>query len=115
MAALHSVLLVVPEGEVRDDLGRTLRDKGYLVTVAGRVRSALKVLSGLEFELVASWPVLPDGSGAGLLAEVQRRYPGSALLLLGTDPATPVDFELLLRLSAVARRAGARRNGNGGS
>jgi DNA-binding NtrC family response regulator len=109
VAALHSVLLVAPEGQLRDNLQRRLRNKGHLVSVAGQARPAMEVLSELQFDLVASWPVLPDGSGAGFLAEVQRRYPASALLLLGTDPAAAhLDFELLLRISRLVRAAGTR-------
>jgi DNA-binding response OmpR family regulator len=116
VAAVYSVLLVAPDGQFRDDLHRTLRSKGYLVFVAGRAHSALDVLSGLQFDLVACWPVLPDGSGAELLAEVQRRCTTSTLLLLGTDPASAdLDLELLLRVSRVARRDGTRRNRAGGS
>ena len=116
MAALHSVLLVVPEGQLRDDLRRTLRNKGYLVSVAGQARSALQALSGLQFELIASLPVLPDGSGAEFLAEAQRRCPTSALLLLGPDPASlDFDFDLLLRVSRVARREATHRNRERGS
>jgi DNA-binding NtrC family response regulator len=104
MTARHTVLVVAPEGEVRHEILRNLRSKGCLVSAAGRVDTALQLLSGLRFELVACWPLLPDGSGAGFLAAVRSRYPASALLLLGTaTPAGGLDLDLMLRVLRFAR------------
>lgn len=110
MIPSHTVLLVAPEGEARDRLLQALRSKGYLVSVAARARSALEFVSALRYELIACWPVLPDGDRAGFLCEAQRRSPTSALLLLGTDPAgADLDFEVLFRLSQLARGRATRR------
>ena len=111
---MNTVLLVAPEGESRDRLVRTLREKGCLVSVAARARSAIDVLSRLQYHLVVSSSVLPDGNGAGFLAEVRRRCPASALLLLGSDPAgADLDVGLLLRLSRLAHAGDMRGPGRG--
>jgi len=116
VATVKTVLLVAPEGESRDHLSRALREKGCLVSVAARALSAMEVLSRLPYHLVVSSPVLPDGNGPGFLAEVRRRYPASALLLLGSDPAgTDLDVGLLLRLSRLARGEEVEGPGKGRS
>jgi DNA-binding NtrC family response regulator len=115
MAVRHTVLVVAPEGEARGEILRNLRSTGCLVSVAGRADAALELLSGLRFELVACSPLLPDGSGAEFLADVRRRYPASALLLIGAGtPAADLDFDLLLRVSKLARRSHGRHGGPSG-
>ncbi|HYR19817.1 MAG TPA: hypothetical protein VEQ15_10015 [Myxococcales bacterium] len=113
MTARHTVLVVAPEGDVRGEILRTLRSKGCLVSVVGRADTALELLSGLRFELVACALLLPDASGAAFLADVRRLHPASALLLLGTGMPTQVDFDLMLRVSRLARCTGGRRGSSG--
>jgi DNA-binding NtrC family response regulator len=113
MTVRHTVLVVAPEGDLSGEILRTLRGKGCFVSVVGRADTALELLSGLRFDLVACAALLPDGSGAAFLADVRRRHPASALLLLGTGMPTHFDFDLMLRLSSLARGTDGRRDSSG--
>ncbi len=79
-----TVLLVEPERAVRILLARILNDSGYEVVSAGDAGEALELLrrNGTGVDLVLTEVVLPSISGAKLATQIQRDYPGIAVLYM---------------------------------
>jgi hypothetical protein len=66
------VLLVEDHADTRDALGKLLRHWGHLVTEAGTVTAATRLLRTLQFDVLLSDIGLPDGDGLEVLAEARR-------------------------------------------
>jgi two-component system cell cycle sensor histidine kinase/response regulator CckA len=79
-----TVLLVEPECAVRILLARILAESGYVVISAGEGKEALELLSteGTGVDVVVTEVILPSMSGAKLAAQIQRDYPGTAVLFM---------------------------------
>ena len=87
-------LVVDDEPAVRRALVRLFREHGFACLEAASGREALEVLatSG-ELPLVISDMRMPELDGMGLLAQLRRRHPDTAVILLSgaTDTATAVE------------------------
>ena len=116
------VLLLEDDAETAGVVSRGLRERGYGVEVAGDVPSALALLAKGSFEVAVLDIMVPGGSGYDVLAELRRRTPHVAALILTARDAVeervdglergaddylvkPFAFaELLARLRALVRR-----------
>ncbi len=76
------ILIVEDDAELREALVTTLEVGRYRVTEAGSGEEALEKLAAANFDLVVSDVQMPGMSGVDLLAEVQRRHPGTPMLLM---------------------------------
>ncbi|MHC1568084.1 MAG: response regulator, partial [Candidatus Syntropharchaeia archaeon] len=77
------ILVVEDEGGVREFTTLSLRENGYVVSEAGSVREALEIFEkeNMEFDLVFTDVVLPDGSGIQLAEEFLSKKPGLSVIL----------------------------------
>lgn len=121
------ILVVDDEPRIRDFVSRALTAAGYLVEVACDGASAMARAAGGGFALVVLDLVMPGLDGQAVLAELIRRQPDQAVLVLSCleDVPTKVaclefgakDYltkpfsldELLARLRALMRRPIAGR------
>src|ERR1041384_1094755 len=87
------ILLVDDEPKIRDFVSRALTAAGYLVEVACDGASALARAGGGGFALVVLDLVMPGLDGQAVLAELIRRQPDQAVLVLSCleDVPTKVD------------------------
>ncbi len=77
-------LLVVEDHETtRSVLTQLLTRYGHSVTAVGTVQAALAAFAAEHFDVVVSDLGLPDGSGLGLMREIQRQRPVPAIALSG--------------------------------
>ncbi|MCB9562506.1 MAG: response regulator [Kofleriaceae bacterium] len=117
-----AILLVEDEPVVRALAARLLRTAGHEVVEAADAAAALAVLEGRhDFALLLTDVVMPGMSGVALAAEVGRRYPEMARLLMSGYAeglpghadielvAKPYSAEVLLArvAAALAQRGGA--------
>jgi DNA-binding NtrC family response regulator len=88
--ATLTVLVVDDEALLRWSLAEVLRRSGHTVIEAASAREALASIGGpsSSIDAVLLDYHLPDSSDLGLLEEVRRRVPGSAVLLM-TAYGTP--------------------------
>lgn len=122
MSAPKPHLLVVDDDErIRELLRKFLIRNGFLVTVARDAAHALRILSGLEFDLIVLDVMMPGMDGIGLTRMLRERTETPILLLTakgeagdrivgleaGADDYLPKPFEpkeLVLRINAILRR-----------
>ena len=76
------VMIVEDDGELREALVTTLEVARYGVQEAESAEQALEKLSTTPVDLVVSDVNMPGMSGLDLLAEMQRRHPGTPVLLM---------------------------------
>ena len=85
-----TLLLVDDEARILTALRRTLRREGYELLTAGTAAEAIRVLEERPVDLILSDQKMPGMSGLALLAEVARRQPTVArLLITGWTEAVP--------------------------
>ncbi len=119
------ILVVEDEPKIAGFLKRGLGDEGHNVDVVADLREARLATTGDAYDLLLVDRMLPDGDGLSLLRELRRKgdhTPGICLtardrveervegLYGGADDylVKPFEFdELLARIAAVTRRAGA--------
>ena len=77
-----SLLVVDDEPRILSALRRTLRREGYEVLTAETAAEALRVLDERAVDLVLSDHKMPGMTGVQLLAEVGRRCPSAARMLI---------------------------------
>lgn len=116
------ILVVDDDGEIRQLLGRFLRQYGYRVTGAGDGRQMREALASAPVDLVVLDLMLPGTSGLDLCREIRARRSIPIIMLtakgddsdrivgleLGADDYVTKPFnarELLARIRAVLRRA----------
>ena len=125
MTAPPHVLVVDDDQEIRRLLGRYLAEQGFRVSLAGSKREFLDRLASEKVDVAVLDVLLPDGSGLDLCRHVRQRAPQVAVIMvtalkeevdriigleIGADDYIGKPFnprELVARLRAVLRRAGA--------
>ncbi|WP_271408334.1 HD domain-containing phosphohydrolase [Pseudomonas sp. Q1-7] len=87
-----TLLLVDDEEHILSALRRVLRGEPYELLTASGGSQALALLAANDIDLVVSDARMPGLDGPALLAEVQRRWPGTLRLLLtgATDLETSI-------------------------
>jgi len=71
------VLLVEDNPDSREAVSRLLRGEGFAIETACDIRSAIKLASSWEFDVLVSDIGLPDGSGLDLMRTLRDRGNGS--------------------------------------
>ena len=84
----ESILVVEDEPEISTVVSRMLRRAGYAVTEACGVAEAQEAfrVAPKPFALIVCDVVLPDKSGAALVAHAMRLYPTAKVLLMSGLP-----------------------------
>lgn len=132
--SLSRILVVDDEERIRGLLKRVLQAEGYVVDLAGTGEEALAAATDRIYDLIVLDLMLPDISGAEVLASMLRRLPGARVVVLSAVPeigtrvhvldAGALDFlpkpfvtaELLARVRARLREpAGSTGGGMGGN
>ena len=128
MTAERHLLVVDDDDRLRDLLRQFLARAGFRVSVAQDAAAARKMLGLLAFDLLVVDVMMPGEDGFSLTRWVRARNPTPILILtargepgdrieglsLGADDYLAKPFEpqeLLLRIEAILRRAGARATG----
>ena len=122
------LLVVDDDDRLRDLLRQFLARAGFRVSVAQDAATARKMLGGLTFDLLVVDVMMPGEDGFSLTRWFRARNPTPVLILtargepgdrieglsIGADDYLAKPFEpqeLLLRIEAILRRAGARSGG----
>ncbi len=122
---LGHILVVDDDERLRDLLKRFLGSKGYGVTVAENAARARSLREMFDFDLMVLDVMMPQEDGFALTASIRETSDVPILLLTardlpedrieglrrGADDYLPKPFEpeeLVLRIEAILRRAGAR-------
>lgn len=93
-------LLVVDDDALfREELASALGDLGHDVTAASSVPKAIEALEAEPFDLVFTDLKMPRHGGAELLAEVRRRWPATAVIVV-TGFATVETAVEMMKLGA---------------
>ena len=118
------ILVVDDDLEIRQLLGRYLKEQGFRVSLASNRREFLERIAVERIDLAVLDVMLPDGSGLDLARSLQGRSPSIPVILLtalkeeidrviglemGADDYLGKPFsprELLARIRAVLRRHG---------
>jgi DNA-binding NtrC family response regulator len=79
------VLVVEDEPLIRWSIVETLGDEGHTVMQAADAASAVNALERDDIDVVLLDYRLPDSNDLGLLTEVRRRRPGSAVVMMTSD------------------------------
>jgi len=123
-ASTPHLLIVDDDREIRDLLGRFLKGHGFRVTAAADGRAMFEALSGGRFDLVVLDLMLPGEDGLSLCRRLRSESELPVIMLtamgeatdrivgleVGADDYLAKPFnprELLARVRAVLRRAGA--------
>ena len=123
------ILVVDDDNQVRQLIGRFLRESGYRVTGARDGREMREALASAGIDLIILDLMLPGTSGLDLCRELRATSSVPIIMLtakgadtdrivgleLGADDYLPKPFnprELLARIRAVLRRAAARQSGD---
>lgn len=131
-STLAHILIVDDDREIRDLLSRFFAKHGYRVSVAGDGRAMRKVLAGAAIDLVVLDVMLPGEDGLSLCRALRSSSDVPIVMLtavgedvdrivgleLGADDYLAKPFnprELLARIRAVMRRAGAAPGGLAGA
>ncbi len=129
MHAQRHLLVVDDDDRLRELLRQFLARAGFRVSVAQDAAAARKMLGGLAFDLLVVDVMMPGEDGFSLARWFRARNPTPILILtargepgdrieglsLGADDYLAKPFEpqeLLLRIEAILRRAGARASGS---
>lgn len=118
------VLIVEDARDIREPLGRYLREHGYRATTAADAQAARKVMKGAAIDLVVLDIMMPGEDGLSLCRSIRETSQIPVILLtargeevdriigleMGADDYIPKPFsprELIARISAVLRRTQA--------
>ncbi|HYN37674.1 MAG TPA: response regulator, partial [Rhodospirillales bacterium] len=129
MDAEAHILVVDDDSQVRQLIGRFLRENGYRVTGARDGLEMRSTLASADIDLIILDLMLPGASGLDLCRELRASSSVPVIMLtakgedtdrivgleVGADDYLPKPFnprELLARIRAVLRRAKAPRAGN---
>src|SRR4030043_1136629 len=82
MSALHSILIIDDEPNLRRSLGLILQRAGYNITSASNAAEAIHLLQAGAFDLTFLDIKLPDQNGIGLLPQIKELYPEMPILIL---------------------------------
>jgi DNA-binding response OmpR family regulator len=132
VTARRTVLLVEDEASIVQPLAEALEREGFLPRVAGTVREAIELGRTAHPDIVLLDLMLPDGSGFDVARELRRESDVPIVMLtargeeadrvvgleLGADDYIVKPFsarEVIARIRAVLRRAGAQRPGGDGA
>ncbi len=91
------VLVVEDDAATRGSTVEILEALGYRVDAAADLEGARRLASGRRYDLLVSDVVLPDGSGAGLAAQLRERWPGLGVLLISGYPEEELPSRRALR------------------
>lgn len=125
------ILIVDDDAQIRQLVGKFLRDHGYRVTTARDGREMRQLLDSAAIDLVILDIMLPGGNGLDLCREIRSRSALPVIMLtargsetdrivgleIGADDYLAKPFnprELLARINAVLRRARSSRDTSGG-
>ncbi len=128
MTAERHLLVVDDDDRLRELLRQFLARAGFRVSVAQDAAAARRMLAGLTFDLLVVDVMMPGEDGFSLTRWIRARNPTPILILtargepndrieglsIGADDYLAKPFEpqeLLLRIEAILRRAGARATG----
>jgi DNA-binding NtrC family response regulator len=102
-SSVRRVLVVDDEALIRWSLAQTLGDQGFEVEQAPNAAGALDVVaaSDARFDVVLLDFRLPDSNDLGLLAELRRLMPHTAIILM-TAFSTPEVAQGAIDLGAVS-------------
>ena len=89
MSQSNTILLVDDSPSILKALQRTLRAEGYRTYTANSADEALKVLDGVEIDLIVTDENMPGTTGTKLLQIVRDRYPDIVRFML--TGATDID------------------------
>jgi two-component system, NtrC family, response regulator PilR len=89
------ILVVDDEPSMREVLEITLRQEGYVVTVADGGEAALRALDAAAFELVVTDLRMRGVDGLAVLRAVKERAPGTAVLMLTAFASTDTAVEAM--------------------
>jgi two-component system response regulator PilR (NtrC family) len=89
------ILIVDDEPSMREVLEITLRQEGYVVTVADGGEAALRALDAAAFELVVTDLRMRGVDGLAVLRAVKERAPGTAVLMLTAFASTDTAVEAM--------------------
>src|SRR5689334_14240647 len=78
----HNILIIDDEEKLRSLLARIIKLEGYLVTEAGDLRSASKILNKESVDVVLCDVKLPDGNGVDFVKETKSKFPLIEIILL---------------------------------
>ncbi len=129
MQVQRHLLVVDDDDRLRDLLRQFLARAGFRVSVAQDAAAARKMIGLLAFDLLVVDVMMPGEDGFSLTRWIRARNPTPILILtargepgdrieglsLGADDYLAKPFEpqeLLLRIEAILRRAGARSGGS---
>ena len=118
------LLVIDDDTRLRQLLSRYLSQNGFRVTTANDAVEARGKLAAIDFDLLIVDVMMPGQSGTDFVAELRRTSPVPVLMLTamaeardrikglesGVDDYLPKPFEpreLVLRINAILRRAGA--------
>jgi CheY-like chemotaxis protein len=102
-AAVHKLLLVDDNRDVREVTSAHLRDQGHLVYEAEDGAMAMAILTASRFDAVVSDIVMPGAiDGVALAREIRERWPRTAILLVTgyaetAAAATEADIDVLAK------------------
>ena len=82
-AAPWHILLVEDHADTAKSFARLLRNRGYRVTIAGDVRSALALAAAHQFDVLLTDLGLPDATGYDLMRQIRELYPIPGIALSG--------------------------------
>lgn len=128
MTQARHLLIVDDDDRIRDLLKEYLARFGFRVTGAADAASARRLLATLDFDLVVLDVMMPGEDGLSLAKAIRAERPTPIMMLtargraddrieglsLGVDDYLAKPFEpreLVLRIEAILRRAGARPAG----
>ena len=87
----RSILVVDDEEELRDIVGRVLRDAGHRVTTAADGKEAIVTMANEEFDLVLTDVIMPEKDGMQVISEARRKYPRVKIVAMSGGGHIPRD------------------------
>lgn len=91
---MSEILIVDDERHTRDLLARWLSDEGLVIHQAPDAESALTVLAERPIAVVTIDKDMPGQPGTWLVEQIQKSYPGVAMLLASGDDQIPPRISL---------------------
>ncbi|MBK7557595.1 MAG: sigma-54-dependent Fis family transcriptional regulator [Chitinophagaceae bacterium] len=79
---MKKILIIDDEIKLRSLLCRIIKLEGFMVTEAGTLKAAVKLLEKESFDVVLCDVKLPDGNGVNFVKEIKPKYPTLEIILL---------------------------------